>query len=282
MKRYIKLHHPKKNNYNSKNGFSLAEAMVMLVVIAILLAVSAPLIAKKSNADQRRLVVQSGINPVTAMGNNQNFGIGTNNPNAKLHVRANRLLANFVSTIAGNGDNANTTEIFQVIPGSNAANQNGFKVFADGTTNVRTCVPDYENASDSILLTNYEVLYNATGAGPVIPVTEDGYYVTSRSLAVYYNQAKANANNPDVLFNPAVTILTNPDRCDESATPKICGQKELTVSGSKVQISGMIHRFLDSIIVPVSAGNYIKPYRAEGTADLVDKVFFVPCAKPTR
>ena len=75
MKRYIKLHHPKKNNYNSKNGFSLAEAMVMLVVISILLAVSAPLIAKKSNADQRRLVVQSGINPVTAMGNNQHFGI---------------------------------------------------------------------------------------------------------------------------------------------------------------------------------------------------------------
>ena len=68
-------------------GFSLAEAMVMLVIVSILMAVSAPLITKKANSDARRLVVQGrDASVVTAMGAAQNFGIGTVAPNAKLHV----------------------------------------------------------------------------------------------------------------------------------------------------------------------------------------------------
>ena len=276
----------------NKRAFSLAEAMVMLVVISILLAVSAPLIAKKANADQRRLVVQGqNASVVTAMGGNQNFLIGTQNipaglNPAKLFVTSNRLLGSFVSTIANNAAGAHGNTIFQVTPGAvdpgraanPLANANGFRVFADGTTNVRTCVPDYANASPSIALNNYEVLHNDANAGAAIQVTEDGYYVSSRPLAVYFTQANVNNNTPDVIFAPPVSILTDAAQCENG----ICGQTTIPVNGNTASITQITHRFLDSIIVPVNEGIFIKPYRAQRTLDLIDRVFFVPCAQPNR
>ena len=183
----------------NKSAFSLAEAMVMLVVISILLAVSAPLIAKKANADQRRLVVQGqNASVVTAMGGNQNFGIGLNQPTAKLHVTANRLLALFQSTRAGNDETAHTTPIFEIMPNSNTPNPeaannfvpnpNGFKVYADGTTNIQACVPDYDNA---VPISTHDASCDLYDNGATIiqcyrmdATPDNGYIMASRTIFV--------------------------------------------------------------------------------------------------
>ena len=142
---------------NKKEAFSLAEAMVVLVIIAIVMAMAAPLIAHKANTDQKRLIFNGvGAHIATAMGNAQNFGIGDNNPtgeenNAKLLVRAKNsdqnLVAKFISNYTPSDDTKAKKPIFQVMPknsGDKLVNANGFQVFADGTTNA-ACVPDYSN-----------------------------------------------------------------------------------------------------------------------------------------
>ena len=142
---------------NKKEAFSLAEAMVVLVIIAIVMAMAAPLIAHKANTDQKRLIFNGvGAHIATAMGNAQNFGIGDNNPsgeenNAKLLVRAKKsdqyLVAKFISNYTPSDDTKAKKPIFQVMPknsGDKLVNANGFQVFADGTTNA-ACVPDYSN-----------------------------------------------------------------------------------------------------------------------------------------
>ena len=148
--------------FNKKYAFSLAEAMVMLVIIAIVMAMAAPLIAHKANADAKRLIfLGTGSNIATAMGNNQNFGIGIKNPDAKLTVNAvgddknlvAKFISNFVISKSGLTDPQKATRaknvIFQVTPKTDAyttahGNPDGFQVFADGTTNV-ACTPDYDN-----------------------------------------------------------------------------------------------------------------------------------------
>ena len=157
---------------NKKEAFSLAEAMVVLVIIAIVMAMAAPLIAHKANTDQKRLIFNGvGAHIATAMGNAQNFGIGDNNPNgennAKLLVKAKKsdqnLVAKFISNFTVNDSNAAKAKenaekiIFQVLPKSSDSyvstygNPGGFKVFADGTTNA-ACIPDYKNPGYSLNL----------------------------------------------------------------------------------------------------------------------------------
>ena len=101
------------------SGFSLAEAMVMLVIVAVLMAVSAPLITRRAAADAKRLILQGvdgGMDVVVALGDRQSFGVGTSNPqnpnqggNVKFHVMGNSLL-NGDLTITGN--NNTTRSIF--------------------------------------------------------------------------------------------------------------------------------------------------------------------------
>ena len=156
------------NEYNKKEGFSLAEAMVVLVIIAVVMAMAAPLIAHKANSDQKRLIyLGANSNIATAMGNAQNFGIGDRNPSdAKLTVKATKttgtaqpliakFISNFVISTSGLSDEQRAERaknvIFEVKPNTDPytntyGNPNGFQVFADGTTNA-ACIPDYENSA---------------------------------------------------------------------------------------------------------------------------------------
>ena len=75
-----------------KKGFSLAETMIMLVIVSIILAVSAPLITRKAAADAQRLIMQGasgGNSVVTALGGSQTLGIGLTNPENSLRFADN-------------------------------------------------------------------------------------------------------------------------------------------------------------------------------------------------
>ena len=279
------------------SAFSLAEAMVMLVVISILLAVSAPLIAKKSNADQRRLVVQGqNASVATAMGNNQNFGIGTsnipqqeNNGRAKLYVTAGRRLANFVSTIAGDGPNADATEIFNVTPGANAANPNGFKVFADGTTNIQACVPDY---TQKIVIASTSVnmdIYNGSSSGnfdQMYPyeVTENGYLVSTRRLCINTGVDVAD----QICVHPSTEIknikLTTNHNTGGNSDSGSCINSTDCGLGAGVSIH---YFYLGAAMLPVNSSVRAKidlPTDRTGQTffDVNNKFFFVPCSQPNR
>ena len=101
-----------KNYYKKYSAFSMAEAMIILLIIAILLAVSAPLIARKSDTDKRKLIQNANSTNIvkydnsttnanivqTAMGKFQAFIIGAvgDRNNDKLVIFKD---ANFLDTI---------------------------------------------------------------------------------------------------------------------------------------------------------------------------------------
>lgn len=125
-----------------KPAFSLAEAMIMLVIISILMALAAPLIVRRTTADSRRLIRINGTDIFTAIGQNQKLGVGTSSPNAKLHV-----------TDAPAG-----TPFFEV----RGADATGLRVAADGRVNIVACTPDWEN-------------FVIISDGDDTPEDEDGY-----------------------------------------------------------------------------------------------------------
>ena len=186
-------------------AFSLAEGMVMLVVVSILMALAAPLIARKTTNDSKRLIYQ-GTTPhtVTAMGSHQNLGIGLMTPDAKLTVKStnsdNSLIAKFQSIFTVKDDDINKQKsnaekvIFQVSPksGDSYINSegypNGFQVYADGNTNAG-CFPDYNNAVE------VGTLDNSKCSGAYQPcyyykTTKNGYIISPRSLIVYTDKYK--------------------------------------------------------------------------------------------
>ena len=182
---------------NKKEAFSLAEAMVVLVIIAIVMAMAAPLIAHKANTDQKRLIFNGvGAHIATAMGNSQNFGIGDNNPNdAKLTVKATNnssqsLIAKFISNITPDNDTNAAKPIFQVMPknsGAKLVNAKGFQVFADGTTNA-ACVPDYTNIQ--------QIYKRPNGAGM------NDYDLTNPNIDDSYGKTiTCTPNNYDTILN---------------------------------------------------------------------------------
>jgi len=130
----------------NKKGFSLAEAMIMLTVISIIMAVSVPLIAKKTQIDTQTLFGHSTFldngNTISVtsggFGNFGRVGIGFKNAVAKLHVRDTAAAAN------------NTANNAKVIFQADTTDDRAFRVFGDGSTNLRTCVPDYANRTQMV------------------------------------------------------------------------------------------------------------------------------------
>ncbi len=129
-----------KNGKNDKkHAFSIAEAMVMLVVVSIIMAVSAPLIAKRSVADSKRIFGMNGGNITGALGANQKLLLGKNAPtnaDAKLDVNG-LLMANQF------GVNGNSLEI------SNSDDYILFSINSDGVTNLETSSYNAGSSGDS-------------------------------------------------------------------------------------------------------------------------------------
>ena len=149
------------------SAFSLAEAMVMLVVISIIMAVSAPLIAHKATADQNRLIIPDGQKILTAQGGSQILELGrTGVNNDKLVVHGNETI-NGNSTINAKANGTTfSVKPLSSLSGSSTYNLNGFKVFADGHTNIRACVP----------------FVSATVANS--PAPSDGYIVSNQAVTI--------------------------------------------------------------------------------------------------
>ena len=141
-------------------GFSLAEAMVLLVVISIIMAVSAPLIAHKSNADQRRLVTPgpSADQVLTAQGGAQKFIIGSGNDSGndeKLNVNGNAAISGDLKV----GEN------FNILNGNNSA-----------TINIPSAFPQWGSISNNLSINT-----------PYI-ASQNGYlYVENMSAGVMIN-----------------------------------------------------------------------------------------------
>ena len=147
-----------------KCAFSLAEAMIMLVIVTILMGLFAPLVAKKSAADLKNFryfilpnntgqelynSTNTSLGKVFtsvfgALGDNQNFGIGTNSPNAKLHIQGTNANADILNVTARQitppaaGDNAERAAL-------RAAADTGLFVNKNGEANIVACVPDWAN-----------------------------------------------------------------------------------------------------------------------------------------
>ena len=253
-----------------KCGFSLAEAMVMLVIVAILMALSAPLIAKRSSADAKKLVQQntnntqtlydSGNNPVapeagfssifSTINPNQNYGIGTRTPNAKLHVQGTNANADILNVTARQitpraaGDSAEQAAL-------KAAADTGLFVRRNGNNaevNIVACVPDWSRIS--------------VGA-PVSPFPEDGYLLVKNcaTITVPPDPAKGRAAVAEILCPPIY--------------PAEVTYKDPTYVGSDYQ-------YVDnsSVLVPVNRDTTYTRTPAGGnipTQDLDDPNRFIPC-----
>lgn len=180
---------------NGKSAFSLAETMIMLMIVAIIMAVSAPLITRKAAADARRLILtgqDGGADVVVAPANLQTFGIGTTNPinsengtQIKLHVNGGSILNGSVRI----GDNNNLilnndgNGIFQIngTDGTDTSKTNTFKFNTkDGTTNIVT-MPRYDDITNSKILTQAKMFVAST----------DGYIYTKRQVGIVYNDTSA-------------------------------------------------------------------------------------------
>ena len=122
---------------NGLSGFSLAEALIMLVVVSVIMALSAPLIAKKSSADQKRLITSNGSEVLVAQGSSQTLKVGNNGHSSeKLKV--------FGSAVINASDvEPDEGEIRKVVFKVDTNSEDDFKVYSDGTTSIRSCVPDW-------------------------------------------------------------------------------------------------------------------------------------------
>ena len=194
-----------KKEYFKKRAFSLAEGMVMLVVVSILMALSAPLIAKRTSADAQRLVRPNNssfdtyrydkdsavnTNPSTSgflgiftaigLNNHQNFGIGTNTPNAKLHVQG----------TTGNVDLLNVTRRNITTSNNDAVNDTGLFVNNAGETNIVACVPDWAKKEAKPWTYVYDLNYNITDEEQ--EMTEDGYFALMSRCVKVYKSSEAN------------------------------------------------------------------------------------------
>ena len=276
----------------------------MLVIIAIVMAMAAPLIAHKANTDQKRLIFNGvGAHIATAMGNSQNFGIGTKNPsNAKLTVNATNnsqnLIAKFVSNfVVNNGTNEQKAEkakkiIFQVLPKSgdnyikDNGNPEGFKVFADGTTNAG-CMPDYDKRTIISTTTNPDT--DTTGVCSdtdkngycmSYDIPKDGYIISGRNVALYYNK-------DDIVSNKKHTY--QPPMIPKKITATCTNNADVATCTFKVAQ----YAYAGRIIIPVRKNNSIRAYlynTANNTTDPdntltfeINKsdrtVVFVPCVQ---
>ena len=136
----------------SKPAFSLAEGLVMLVVVSVLLAVSAPLIARKSQADSQKAVRMQNEDVISAFGDNQQFTLG----NADNAADNEKLIVYGQSTLNGDvviGNNFRITEDavnHRVLIGLNGSATPIVIDTRTGETNIPTGAPDFTRGTGPI------------------------------------------------------------------------------------------------------------------------------------
>lgn len=118
------------------SGFSLVEAMIMLVVVSIIMAVLAPLMVNKAKANQGKAIYTSGGNVLTAQGSNQNLVIGQNGSTTEKLVVNGKAKVSSGLTV---GESEITSESIRIGKSDSAA----LNVDKDGKTNIEISVPDY-------------------------------------------------------------------------------------------------------------------------------------------
>ena len=137
---------------NKKSGFSLAETMVALVIVALVLAAAAPLVAKKMTNDAKRYLFASGNNVFAAAGVRQvlNVGSGSELDNVKLNVNGGANIQGNLTVNNKDDDNNNVTMILAA-DGIRKGTDDGdvlFQIDPDTReTNIEIAIPDYTQMS---------------------------------------------------------------------------------------------------------------------------------------
>ena len=266
-------------NNSKKSGFSLAETMIMLVIVAIIMAVSAPLITKKAAADAKRLILQGqdgGADVVVATGSNQSFGVGLTNPqnynndndfNAKLHVNGGSILNGSVR-IGEQSKNdlviSNTGTGVLRISGNDGAStpvtSNVNFDFVNKTVNIAT-MPDY---SKHIVL-NTGVVYQAQEDGYLyIGDVDETYpfnFATKIRINIYRNTPSETIYSfpSDIPYSTACTGGAG-YKCNYTSGNISSFQPSFysTVSGTSVETSASL--------IPIPKGTYFKLEDPDGSS----------------
>ena len=140
-----------RNCVAQSSAFSLAETMVVLVIVAILMAAAAPLIAKKMSNDSKRLISVSndGTTVFVAAGDNQVLNVGSKSKkDLKLKVNGNTEM-NGDLKIVNKPESGDAVNMILTADGIKTKSTSGdekylFKIDpASRETNIEIAIPDY-------------------------------------------------------------------------------------------------------------------------------------------
>lgn len=233
------------NARSSKPAFSLAEGLVMLVVVSVLLAVSAPLIAKKNNADAQRAVRMQNEDVISAVGNNQQFTLG----NVDNEADRDKLIVYGKTALNGNvgiGDKFVITEDADKHKVTIGLDGGATPITIDtqtGETNIPTGVPDFSKhigVIGTFTLTEDAFLYESNSAAGGVTITS--------GTADYEAIPFSTENKPA----PTITPVTS--------TVKTTGGNEVTVITALPRLTQV--KKGDTIECPsnLSVGNFCTLY----------------------
>ena len=269
-----------KNKKNIKSGFSLAETMVVLVIVAILMAAAAPLVAKKMSNDSKRLISVSndGKAVFVAAGDNQVLNVGSKSENLKLKVNGNTEMngdLKIINKLTKDGSNINMIFKSDGIKTKNGSPENEKYLFkidpASRETNIEIAIPDYKEMKEG---TNYPV-----------KVTDNGFVYVSNSLKGFKVQKTSisGATNSSALSKAAAGTVIN----------LTAFQEQITLDGKTVNIATRL-----PLLIPVSEGSYFQcangnfmiadggnlktinnSWLTESSAYYQNKCYFIPLAK---
>ena len=238
-----------------KSAFSLAEVMVLLTIVAIMLALSAPLISKPSNTDPQHLLKKGIDNEVIiANGNYQVLNVGMNN-SKKLKLKVNGPFNTFKSdkTLKDRAESGLFPGILRILGDDNSRiiiNENGFamirgdaetaqntlfRVKPDGDINITVAQID---KTKTYRVGGDQVGSYTTAIEAFLPA--DGYLYGAPTGA----SAALNNELYQIGFGSSVSDLTNVFSIEYNSTYKYSGAEnpyELDPS-SKIKYTETIYR----------------------------------------
>ena len=220
-----------KYKFSKNMGFSLAEAMVSMVIIAIVLAAIAPLIANNMSNKQKGIIYRNGLNINTAKGNNQDLQIGLKKFSDKLKLRVFGNTAMDGDLTIQNKDNENTKTIKLTAEGIKTEdNKVIFNVDSDTEeTNIELFIPNYEKMS-------------AGSVNTYMKAPSNGYVFIENSVKGFEINTNSNC------------MGSAPSGSNSNGTILYTAKQEIVTIGEKKQIVATVM----PLLVPIQKNNCYK------------------------
>ena len=280
------MSHSDKFRRTGKSAFSLAETMVVMVIVAILMAVAAPLVAKKMSNDSKRLISTdvNGQQVYVAAGSEQVLSVGSNNKkDLKLKVNGNTEM-NGDLTIVNKPSGDEAVNMILTADGIKTKPTSGDEQYlfqinpTTRETNIEIAIPDYSKMKE--------------GTDKPVRVTENGFVYVINSLKGFkYQNSTVGLTIAEIVDSSTLNDDTSGMIVD--LTPY---QDHFNIDSTDVYVATRL-----PLLVPVSKDTYfqclnnpISIYRKEGFATVNvnpiymnnnnpalvnNKCYFIPLAK---